>query len=952
MGYAFKTMTLVQYISILCFCLLRALLAVTLQSSCNSLRDGLHYIQPLPHESAIPVICDAGYTMIDPSLHFASVASYLSSLDFSRQSAQIFSSQRTDFVNWREWWRPADRQTTFTVAPQCGHCDVDDSNDNAYFQSSEYFCFKSRSSRVCNVSDAELSIYCNQCDDSEHDSSEWTQCSAIRMNADHSIETRHSLCVDAQSIMVRPSMVTDRAFCSCYKPSNASQTEYEYNAADLPAVTLSLKERRRIPFIAQRISFSDVDANSDSDQITISDSDSDSHRNVHFLSNADFVSGTYRIRESGAYIITEDIIFDFNAPSDAEQNAPNFSPNRYDSFDVDGDSDLFWFPRRDQTQFEGLYAHHGLYALGFFAGITVEADDVLIDLNGHSLSMSHSFYIQQRFFSILELADRFFLPSQGPGDFGVTEQFYARNATVRNGVIGRSSHHGIHANNAQRIRIQNVTVRDFDVAGIALNGCNDVDIKNTNVGPQNMDIPVLGRYAHARTMLPRIQQLVDGFGDETVTFAGRETETVRELADRLVRQMDAVYFDAMSSESNSDRDSDDLTASEWSAAQKLFVNFEGAMDGGSSYGIVLSGEGSSTVAIGQRTEGTSNIRLCDVEIFGIRNAAREKRKMVDGDGALRGMLSEAIDWDAVVDAQSGRYLGDAYSDLVFAATRVQSQREWYFLHCARVTDELQNFVFGDGDSFDIDFECNTDIQLHSNKGAMALRVDGVQGLELRRVHIADVSNVAVLGSDLCGEYNLSTISSEDARIQRGFTGNNAHGLILVATKGVFADVTVDGVRSAFGSSVGVSVRRDCELRFEGAVRVSEVTAGDAMSRAQVQKLTLPNTAPEACSIAVGVDAKVLVDGDVDAVFGNSVVGFALCDESELMGDCFGCHLVNDESAVLTFGGAPLWLIGFAAIVMCVLGFSGCSLKVFARWRRVWTAPGAYRRSHETLPLLS
>ena len=108
-------------------------------------------------------------------------------------------------------------------------------------------------------------------------------------------------------------------------------------------------------------------------------------------------------------------------------------------------------------------------------------------------------------------------------------------------------------------------MRIENVAGIALNGCRDVDIVGVVVGPQNVEIPVLGRYARAMHMLPRLQQLVYVFGNEEVRFSGREA----------VRQMDLVNFTAMNV-SDAFADSD----SEWLAVQRLFANYLGVMDGG------------------------------------------------------------------------------------------------------------------------------------------------------------------------------------------------------------------------------------------------------------------------------------------------------------------------------------------------------------------------------------
>ena len=54
----------------------------------------------------------------------------------------------------------------------------------------------------------------------------------------------------------------------------------------------------------------------------------------------------------------------------------------------------------------------GAYDLGFFAAITVECNDVVIDLNGHEIGMSEVFNLQQNFFAVIELNSSPFLPKQ------------------------------------------------------------------------------------------------------------------------------------------------------------------------------------------------------------------------------------------------------------------------------------------------------------------------------------------------------------------------------------------------------------------------------------------------------------------------------------------------------------------------------------------------------------
>ena len=103
--------------------------------------------------------------------------------------------------------------------------------------------------------------------------------------------------------------------------------------------------------------------------------------------------------------------------------------------------------------------------------------------------------------------------------------------------LGLTSHHGIHGKANDSI-IEDLTISNFDVTGIQCDGCNEVIIRNVDIGGQNTDIPVLGRYVHGRVMLSRLRYMVDEYGDETLQFANRDEEvTLRALADRLVEQL-------------------------------------------------------------------------------------------------------------------------------------------------------------------------------------------------------------------------------------------------------------------------------------------------------------------------------------------------------------------------------------------------------------------------------
>ena len=180
------------------------------------------------------------------------------------------------------------------------------------------------------------------------------------------------------------------------------------------------------------------------------------------LSQSDFTNGTVRLRHSAHYVLTENIIFE---------------PNKADN----------WMPTAAQkaggANADYPTAPHGGYHLGFFAAITVEAANVFLDLNGKTLRQSVLFSVQQRFYANIELASSPFIPLQGPGSFGNTI-VAASKTLIANGDLGLSSHHGIHGNGMSEIIIQNLTIHEFEVAGIALNGGTNCLVRNVQIYPK------------------------------------------------------------------------------------------------------------------------------------------------------------------------------------------------------------------------------------------------------------------------------------------------------------------------------------------------------------------------------------------------------------------------------------------------------------------------------------
>ena len=120
------------------------------------------------------------------------------------------------------------------------------------------------------------------------------------------------------------------------------------------------------------------------------------------------------------------------------------------------------------------------FHLGFFAGLIIGAPRVVVDLQGHRLTMHPSFRMEQRFFAFIECdvtpfpvgKANFQTPPKSPTDI-----------TIRNGTMEFTSHFCIHASTCGgRILIEDLRMNDFEVGAVSLSGGSDIFVRRCSIG--------------------------------------------------------------------------------------------------------------------------------------------------------------------------------------------------------------------------------------------------------------------------------------------------------------------------------------------------------------------------------------------------------------------------------------------------------------------------------------
>jgi hypothetical protein len=451
-----------------------------------------------------------------------------------------------------------------------------------------------------------------------------------------------------------------------------------------------------------------------------------------------FDSGTYRISSPGEYVLREDITF---CPMDVSTGPSPSEP------------ELWGFPG------EAFLSSSTAFRLGFFAAIAVGADDVTIDLNGHTLAQCPEHALMQRFFALIETANSPFPSGAGPADFISSTNFKgANNLAIQDGTLGLSSHHGIHGNRNTGLVIRGLEITNFEVAGISLNTPSDLTIEHVNVHHTRSDVPANGRFSNAVFLLQGVSTRLEAPDPLVVhpdTYAAWTA-----IADPQADLRAAVYNFLTTG-----ADVDGLFAS----------HTNGHPDASMVAGVIIHPKvnvGSFTHSFPETTN-ANDVRIRRLEIHDLTGSPGEIGALfsVGSDssevdaygtgGAVTDFAGAVFDVDFATDVETRAYKPNALAELQRAVAR-------YALACKTNADcptanvELLNrntiseqvlwwmdgfsssgAAFAWTDLQETHFvEGNHDVMFHMNKGVVGLKIDGAADVVFKDVEVHDLSNVA------------------------------------------------------------------------------------------------------------------------------------------------------------------------------------------------------------------
>lgn len=510
-----------------------------------------------------------------------------------------------------------------------------------------------------------------------------------------------------------------------------------------------------------------------------------------YLSQKDFQEGTLLLETPGYYRLSENIVFSPNAGSN-------------------------YFPRDDQQQYKTLG-----FSLGFFAALAIYGDGIYLDLNGFSISASREFQLQQRFFSIIELANSPFLTGQGPGSFSNSSDYKAAsNVIIANGTLGRSSHHGIHGNLVTNILIEDLTIRDFEFVGIAINGIEGLGISNVTVKDSIKDSAVLATYSAARfSLLFADKVLKDG---KLPLALRRELEKKR---DALRASTNKTFKEVIENGETTD---------------PLFKNVERLPDG-NMYGILVKDGGvaiNELVTPSPTVVKSQGVYLRGVKVENIKGRVDEVLSLSQkgGKGAQTDTAGAVFQIDRL-KTEEGLYKGTVLSDLQICLAETASSLS-VPLGKNNITGDVISWTKTGGRIEELlqtgyEYKCGGDSMFHLNKGIFAYRIDAVNELVIKDSSYKDVRNKGRLGNDkAAGKYERS----HDACKRSGYLGAASYGINLSYVSNCLIEgFKGDGLRAKNGNAIGINVIFGCQKISLSDITLSWIWAGRKVTESKEGK---------------------------------------------------------------------------------------------------------------------
>lgn len=487
-----------------------------------------------------------------------------------------------------------------------------------------------------------------------------------------------------------------------------------------------------------------------------------------YIGQKDFRDGTYRIKKSGIYKLMENIEFSPNNNTEKSMNCNDFI-NVLDNFHPKYPEQINDYPSPP-------------YQFGFFAAITIECDNVIIDMNYKKLSQSHTHYFHQRFYSNIELNKSPFITGQGPSNFGEIE--FPKNICIKNGILGKSSHHSIHGNGNKNILLENLTITEYEVAGIAINGGENMIFRDIKIKDSSKIVDINFLYSNALYTRRFLYQLIKKNPNAYLNIKGKNKKYVSQILCELQDEMiNKVYKFIIKKEQHQ---------------SNLFLN-KSKLPEGNIYGIVLNTIGvviNDFLKNRNNIVGNYDIVIHDVFFENINSFPREIISLTEKKKLHTGTVGDIIPYLDIIESDSKFYNPNPITNATVILAKYKNidsefniSSKSLFIPQFMIDEffENQNNLIDIKNKYSLKFVNLRDQMNHVMKGNLIIFISGGNNIKIDNIYIENISNEGLrcdCDPDRISDYEFIYYTEDFINYNmtyKNYLGNNISPICIVSS---------------------------------------------------------------------------------------------------------------------------------------------------------------------------
>jgi len=603
---------------------------------------------------------------------------------------------------------------------------------------------------------------------------------------------------------------------------------------------------------------------------------------------------------------------DFQVSSSAEE--PMTIDKNNSCYVLTEDVEVDFGPAHEINDTEPPYHHGHVFA------VRILASNVLFDLQTHTIKMKESFFNQNPFASIFDLAE-FPFPD---GFKGYPEiERIGEKVAITNGTVGLSSHFGIHGNGNKDIALLHLKVENFFVAGIHFNTASNVAIQHVLVDNSNFMPQTDSSFGFVLEMVRKAQQLRAKKGNDG-TYANicpptRNNVNYDNVLDALNTRIEEILDPA-----------GDFMQRVKDPKNTMPMAANGHAKG-NVFGIYFTATSNNVIYGTTPSDGRSaNLLIEDVEVKNLKKGDEEGRTIqysdnIDPDDndlqerlTLEDFFGHRYDYDAIcgsneqtkspnndfrVKLEMTRMLiDDCWHDEDAEPTTADANYKDYYSsifqedgNTANVLDKNVAFAANtncrniDGNDGAFTATAAVDVAGHTSKGLTGIRIDQVRDVFVNYVKINGLHNTAPKGK--------ATVTGENAHMENPavwkskghskfiFKGNFAYGMTLSGNSNLqLYNVEVSDVKSDYGSLIGLAFMGDNKYVSVHKVQVTKLQEAVKLSATAKANLKVPDMVPFSVGFLVDMTKKNINVEDFSTVRPNSLLLYSTEDCDNPNGD--------------------------------------------------------------------